>query len=262
MLEFFSTCRMSDTEMGLDVADTLCFQLGGARRRMTWRQFILSLDLHSDEEMADPGDFLGPAPSYVYIRDPVRRLCPRMIACSISGRGQGAEKYLFRCVERRKSGDRLFEGYFIGCLAAHFGLVGDQGLRAGALRAVEDAPIADKGAQVVPAPVQAPQPPPPAPQPRTMSQRIDRLEEEVRELRQSVVGLRGVVESSITEHTRVSTWMISCMTQLMDASGRTYQAFNNTLVGSSRLSCERHVRPSTGDVSTSAAPQTDDPPNP
>ncbi|GJZ71782.1 hypothetical protein Tco_0635633 [Tanacetum coccineum] len=37
MLDIFSTCRMSDTEMGLDVADTLCFQLGGARRRMTWR---------------------------------------------------------------------------------------------------------------------------------------------------------------------------------------------------------------------------------
>ncbi|GKF60858.1 hypothetical protein Tco_0177644 [Tanacetum coccineum] len=28
ILEFLSTCRMSDTEMGLDVADTLCFQLG------------------------------------------------------------------------------------------------------------------------------------------------------------------------------------------------------------------------------------------
>ncbi|GJV01664.1 hypothetical protein Tco_1335233 [Tanacetum coccineum] len=37
ILEFLSTCRMSDTEMGLDVADTLCFQLGRARRRMTWR---------------------------------------------------------------------------------------------------------------------------------------------------------------------------------------------------------------------------------
>ncbi|GJU68190.1 hypothetical protein Tco_1254449 [Tanacetum coccineum] len=35
--------RMSNTEMGLDVADTLCFQLGGARRRMTWRKFILAL---------------------------------------------------------------------------------------------------------------------------------------------------------------------------------------------------------------------------
>ncbi|GJT98986.1 hypothetical protein Tco_1094504 [Tanacetum coccineum] len=44
---------MSDTEMGLDVADTLCFQLGGARRRMTWRQFILGLGLHTEEEKAE-----------------------------------------------------------------------------------------------------------------------------------------------------------------------------------------------------------------
>ncbi|GJZ72165.1 hypothetical protein Tco_0636016 [Tanacetum coccineum] len=35
ILEFLSTCRMSYTEMGLDFFDTLCFQLGGARRRMT-----------------------------------------------------------------------------------------------------------------------------------------------------------------------------------------------------------------------------------
>ncbi|GKG25373.1 hypothetical protein Tco_0396001, partial [Tanacetum coccineum] len=47
------TCRMSDTEIRLDVADTLCFQLGGAKRRMTWRQFILALGLHTEEEMAE-----------------------------------------------------------------------------------------------------------------------------------------------------------------------------------------------------------------
>ncbi|GJX30794.1 hypothetical protein Tco_0240649 [Tanacetum coccineum] len=55
ILEFLSTCRMSDTEMGLDVADTLCFQLGGARRRMTWIQFILELGLHTEQEMAEAG---------------------------------------------------------------------------------------------------------------------------------------------------------------------------------------------------------------
>ncbi|GKC41302.1 hypothetical protein Tco_1059024, partial [Tanacetum coccineum] len=48
--------------------------------------------------------------------------------------------------------------------------------------AAEDAPIVDEGAQAVPAPVQAPQPPPPVPQHRTMRQRIDRLEQEMREL--------------------------------------------------------------------------------
>ncbi|GKE57561.1 hypothetical protein Tco_1496746 [Tanacetum coccineum] len=135
-------------------------------------------------------------------------------------------------------------------------------IAAGAPRAAEDAPAAEEGAHAVPAPVQAPQPPPPAPQPWTMSQRIDRLEEEVREMRQSVVGLQGVVKSSITEQTRVSTWIISCMTQLMDASGRTYQASDSALVGSSRLSYERHVRPRTSDASTFAAPQTDDQPDP
>ncbi|GKA15592.1 hypothetical protein Tco_0695339 [Tanacetum coccineum] len=55
MLELFSTFMMSDTKMGLDVTDILCFQLGRARRTMTWRQFILALGLHSEEEMAEPG---------------------------------------------------------------------------------------------------------------------------------------------------------------------------------------------------------------
>ncbi|GJY75611.1 hypothetical protein Tco_0480727 [Tanacetum coccineum] len=97
--------------------------LGGIRRRMTWRQFILALGLHTEQEMAearfgaywdgsdrvipDKGDlrdywikissgtdFLGLAPSYVLIQDPVRRLCHKMIAYSISGRGQAPEKVI------------------------------------------------------------------------------------------------------------------------------------------------------------------------
>ncbi|GKG13490.1 hypothetical protein Tco_0350450, partial [Tanacetum coccineum] len=68
---------------------------------------------------------------------------------------------------RGKSGARLFGGHFIGCLAAHFGLVSDQGLRdtwawvapgperqpdaaAGAPRAAEDALAVDEGAQADP----------------------------------------------------------------------------------------------------------------
>nr|GEV52855.1 hypothetical protein [Tanacetum cinerariifolium] len=46
--------QISDTEMGLDVADTLCFQLGGVRRRMTWRQIILALGLHTENHTAYP----------------------------------------------------------------------------------------------------------------------------------------------------------------------------------------------------------------
>ncbi|GKE46944.1 hypothetical protein Tco_1478202 [Tanacetum coccineum] len=169
ILEFLSTCRMSDTEMGLDVANMLCFQLGGVRRRMMWRQFILALGLHTKQEMAEAGfgayrdywieisfdrDFLGLAPSYVLIRDPMRRSCHRMIAYNIFGRGQAPEKvtgvdlfylrsmdrgttnvphllaqYMFKHIEGMKSRARLSGGHFIGRLAMHFGLVSDEGLR-------------------------------------------------------------------------------------------------------------------------------------
>ncbi|GJT46678.1 hypothetical protein Tco_0955393 [Tanacetum coccineum] len=37
-------------------------------------------------------DFLGTAPSYTAIRDPVLRLCHRLIACSIARRSQAPEK--------------------------------------------------------------------------------------------------------------------------------------------------------------------------
>nr|GFA27859.1 hypothetical protein [Tanacetum cinerariifolium] len=74
----------------------------------------------------------------------------------------------------------------------------------------------------------------------------------VHELRQIIVGLRGDVDRSITDQGRFTTWMVSCMTQLMDASGRTYQAFDSTLVGSSQLPYQRCTRRKTDDASTSA----------
>ncbi|GKE39193.1 hypothetical protein Tco_1462598, partial [Tanacetum coccineum] len=259
MLEFLSTYRISDTEMGLDVADMLCFQLGGVRRRMTWRQFILVLGLHTEQEMAEAG---GQAPEKVtgvdlfYLRSMDRRTTnvPRLLAQS-----------LFRHAKGRKSEARLSKGHFIGRLAMHFGLVSDEGLRglqAAAAGAYEAGPTTKEGAQEIPAPAQAPRPPPPAPQPQTMSQRIERIEEGMHKLRFDVVGLRGFVESFTTEQSRVSTWLITCMTQLMDASGLTYQAFDSTLVSSSRMPYQRRVRPRIGDASTSAAPHADDQPDP
>ncbi|GJX90640.1 hypothetical protein Tco_0343966 [Tanacetum coccineum] len=154
ILEFLSTYRMSDTEIDLDVGDTLCFQLGGVRRRKRWRQFILALGLHTEQEMAEAGfgaywvgsdrvipdkgdlrdywmeisfdrDFLGPIPSYVLIRDPIRRLMDQRTANVPHLLAQ----YLFRHAEGRKSGVRLLGGHFIGRLAAHFRLYSDEGLR-------------------------------------------------------------------------------------------------------------------------------------
>ncbi|GJW09917.1 hypothetical protein Tco_1575744 [Tanacetum coccineum] len=147
-------------------------------------------------EILSDRDCLGPASSYVLIQDPMRRLCYRMIAYSIFGRGQAPEKvtcidlfylrnmdhrtinvlhllaqYLFRHAKGRKSGARLSGGHFIGRLAMHFGLVIDDGLRGLQGQAVvAGAPKADEGDQAVeevaleiPAPASTPPPPPPAP---------------------------------------------------------------------------------------------------
>ncbi|GKE77465.1 hypothetical protein Tco_1543585, partial [Tanacetum coccineum] len=65
-----------------------------------------------------------------------------------------------------------------------------------------------------------------------MPQRLGRLEEEMQGLRQDVRSLWGLVERSLTDQGRFSTWMVSCMTQLIEASGRTYQAFDGTFRGS------------------------------
>ncbi|GKD74614.1 hypothetical protein Tco_1332896 [Tanacetum coccineum] len=258
ILEFLSTCRMSDTEMGLDIADTLCFQLGGARRRMTWSERVIPNkgDLRDYWiEISSDRDFLGLAPSYVFIRDPVRRLCHKMIYCSISGRGQVPEKvtgvdlfylrsmdrgtanipyllaqYLFKHDDGMKSGARLSGGYFIGCLAAHFGQFSDQGLR-GLSMVTHELPlidlhelgrlnicvrVVDTWAWADPTPVQAPQSPPHAP--RTMQQRISRLEKEVQELRRSIVGCEEIlIDRSLIMAGLLPGW------QLVVALPETYQ---------------------------------------
>ncbi|GJW53735.1 hypothetical protein Tco_0097820, partial [Tanacetum coccineum] len=95
--------------------------LRGLRRQMSWRQFILALGLHMAKEMAtvglraywadslreiatnadlrdywsrisSDGDILSMVPFYTSIRDALRRLCHRLIAFSISRRGQAPEK--------------------------------------------------------------------------------------------------------------------------------------------------------------------------
>ncbi|GJZ03114.1 hypothetical protein Tco_0521075 [Tanacetum coccineum] len=336
--------------------------LGGARRRLSWRQFILALGLHTGEEMESPGfarywsesermipgkgdlhdywrgistdgDFLGPPPSYTLIRDPVLRLCHRMMAHSIAGRSQAPEKvtvtdlfylrgldvgsvnipyllarYLRRFAAGRKSGAHISGGQFVARLAEHFGLLTAEILggltviapelpiidmgelvrlqicmevddtwawvamgperqpdaAAGALAVAEDAPAVDEGDQAVSAPVQAPQQPPPPPPAaaRTMPQRLGRLEEEVQGLRRDVGSLRGLVERSMTDQGRFSTWMMSCMAQLMDASGLTYQAFDGTFRGSSPAAFQRRTRQRTGEASTSAAQQDPQQPDP
>ncbi|GJZ43172.1 hypothetical protein Tco_0590427 [Tanacetum coccineum] len=159
---------MSDTEMGLDVVDTLCFHLGRARRRITLRKFITVLGLHTAEEMAKD----GLAPSYVYIKDPVRRLCHKMISCSISGRGRAPEKVTgmlrggrveLGCLEDTSLGILLLILALLN-IYERFGdtwawvsprLERQPDVVAGAPKAAKDAPAVDEGALANPAPMQA-----------------------------------------------------------------------------------------------------------
>ncbi|GKD67276.1 hypothetical protein Tco_1309384 [Tanacetum coccineum] len=102
---------------------------------------------------------------------------------------------------------------------------------AGAPAVAEDAPAVDEGDHAVLALVQAPQQPPPPPPPpaaRTVPQRLGRLEKDVQGLYRDVGSLCGLVERSMSDQGRFSTWMMTCMTQLMDASGLAYQAFDRT----------------------------------
>ncbi|GKA05541.1 hypothetical protein Tco_0684661 [Tanacetum coccineum] len=67
-------------------------------------------------------------PSYIAIKEPLRRLYHRLIAFTIAGRGQAPEKYLFRHAEGRKEGAKMFGGHFIARLPEHFGLLTEERL--------------------------------------------------------------------------------------------------------------------------------------
>ncbi|GJY07007.1 hypothetical protein Tco_0374061 [Tanacetum coccineum] len=223
----------------------------GIGHRMSWRQFILALGLHTAEEMETVGFGLYWAES------------GRLITCSIVGRSQAPEKvtmsnlfylrgmdvgsvnvpyllskYLSLFASRRKHGAMISGGQFVAHLAEHFGLFTKERLH-GLTVIVRDLPVIDM-AELLRLQIY-----------EELNDMIVRLEEEVHELRQSNVGLRGDVDRSITNHSGFATWMVSCMTQLMDASGRTYQAFDSTLVGSSWLPYQRRTRRRTGDANTS-----------
>ncbi|GJU64935.1 hypothetical protein Tco_1246770 [Tanacetum coccineum] len=160
-------------------------------------------------------------------------------------------RYFRLFATKRKNGAHISGGQFVARLAEHFGLLTAEILggltvispelliidmaklhdtTARSLAVAEDAPVVDKGDQAVLAPVQAPQQPPPSPPAaaRTMPQRLGRLEEDVQGLRRDVGSLCGLVERSMTDQGRFSTWLMTCMTQLMDASELTYQAFDGT----------------------------------
>nr|GEU90145.1 retrovirus-related Pol polyprotein from transposon TNT 1-94 [Tanacetum cinerariifolium] len=170
ILKFFSTIRFGEAmaESGRQIFDN-------GDLSAYWR------------EISSEGDFLGTPPSYTLIRDLMRRLCHRLIACSIVGRSQALEKvtitdlfYLKRMDVGSVNIPYLFASTYAGTLATTC-------------------------------------------YPRTMPKRIARLEEEVQELRRSIMGLRGDVDRSITNQIRFATWMRYTRRRTSDASTSTAQ---------------------------------------
>ncbi|GJZ61015.1 hypothetical protein Tco_0617152 [Tanacetum coccineum] len=81
MMEFFSTCRFADTKLDLGNADK------------SSRVIASKGDLKGYwDEISSSRDFLTTIPFYIQIRDPLRRLCHRLSAHTIAGRGQAPEK--------------------------------------------------------------------------------------------------------------------------------------------------------------------------
>ncbi|GJS19215.1 hypothetical protein Tco_0447847 [Tanacetum coccineum] len=132
-----------------------------ARLARIYRRDVHRVQVESARQILDKGDlrdywigissaryFLGTALSYTMIRDPILRLCHRLIAYSIAGRSQAPEKvtmidlyhlrgidvdsvnvpyllarYLRLFAAGRKSGAHISGGQFVARLAEHFGLL-------------------------------------------------------------------------------------------------------------------------------------------
>ncbi|GJY88161.1 hypothetical protein Tco_0502789 [Tanacetum coccineum] len=210
---------------------------GGDRRRLSWRQFILALGLHTREEMESPGfaRFLGISPFLHFDQRSGIRLFHRIMAHSIAGRSQAPEKvivtdlFYLRGMDvgsvnvpyllaryllfaaGRKSGAYISGGQFVALLAEHFGLLTMEILGGLTVIALELSII-----DMAELALEQPAPPSPPASARTMPQRLGRLEEEEQGLRRDVGTLRGLVERSMTDQGRFSTCMMSCMSQLMD----------------------------------------------
>ncbi|GKD82924.1 hypothetical protein Tco_1349763 [Tanacetum coccineum] len=148
--------------------------------------------------ISSAGDFLGTAPSYIMIRDPILRLCHRLIACSIARRSQAPEKLPIIDMDElvRLQICTQFDDTWAWVA---MGPERQADVAAGAPD--EDVPAVDEGDHAVLAPVQAPQQPPPPPPAaaRTIPQRLKRLDEDVQGLRRDIRSLCGLVERSMTD---------------------------------------------------------------
>ncbi|GJY93628.1 hypothetical protein Tco_0509410 [Tanacetum coccineum] len=85
-----------------------------------------------------------------------------------------------------------------------------------------------------------------------MPQRMARLEEAVRRVRESLGEQRAVLDMMSQDFSRFVTWTIGCLSQLLDAGGVTYTRYADF-----QILYQRHTRRRTSEANTLAAPCTD-----
>ncbi|GJT79905.1 hypothetical protein Tco_1054247 [Tanacetum coccineum] len=158
--------------------------------------------------ISSAGDFLGTSPSYTLIKDPMLRLCHRLITCSIVERSQAPEKV---CVEL----DDTWASVPAGPARQEGGVGG----------VAEEAPVASGGGDED---EEMPQAVPPLP--RTQGERIARLEEEVYDMQEALQGQKEVLDSMAHDFSKFSTWTVTSLARLMDRVGVPYTRYSESSV--------------------------------
>nr|GEU66331.1 hypothetical protein [Tanacetum cinerariifolium] len=178
--EFFSTFRFGKVVLDRDTIGALQFQLGGAKRHISWREFTLAMGLHTIEEMESDG--FG-----TYWADSARQI-PNKEDMSANWRGshlRGIFLVILYC-EGSHAEAVLPIDYVQQCWeeSETSGIDGDS--------------------LKPPTYVQAPQLPLATAQIRTMPQRMDMFEEEVHGIRESLAEKREVLSYDESKSRRVS----------------------------------------------------------
>nr|GEW89144.1 hypothetical protein [Tanacetum cinerariifolium] len=212
-------------------------------------------DLHDyGRSISTYGDFLGPTPSYTLIKDPVLRLCHRMIAHSIVSRSQAPEKvtvtnlfylrgldvglvnipyllarYLRRFTAGRKSEAHISGGQFVARLAKHFRLLTVEILGGLTVIATELSIIdMERQSDAV------------ASGPKAVENAL--ADDQAKQ--------REVIGTMARDFLRFIIWAADGIYQLLDSARVTYTPYYET-----RIPYQRHVRHRTGEASTSTAQQ-------
>ncbi|GKE97424.1 hypothetical protein Tco_0020775, partial [Tanacetum coccineum] len=192
--------------------------------------------------ISSAGDFLGTVTSYTAIRDPILRLCDRLISCSIAGRSQAPKKvtvtdlFYLRGVDVGSVNVPYLLARGLTVIAPELSIIDmdrQPDVAAGALGVAQDAPIVDEGGQA------------------------DPTLEDVHEMRGALTEQREVIDAMARDFSKFSTWVVTGLARMMDRAGVAY------MPSETHVPYQRHrVGQRTGEASTSAAqhdPQQPDP---